>query len=163
MGDDQDTGLRNKPEGTMAATNMGQAPTTGDPYYTDVDRGFGWLFFAGTVLGLAGLMRIVDAIWAFSYNGALPERLEDSVIGDNLTSYAWLWLVVGAVLILSSFLILTRSQFARWVGFIAATIGAISAMFWMPYYPIWSMTYVGIMVFTFYALAVHGGREEPAR
>jgi hypothetical protein len=149
----------------MAATNMGGVPTTGERYvaYAEEDRGFGWLFFAGTVLGLAGLMRIVDAIWAFSYNGALPERLEDSVIGDNLTTYAWLWLVVGAVLIVSSFLILTRSQFARWVGFIAATIGAISAMFWMPYYPIWSLTYVGIMVLTFYALAVHGGRQEPVR
>ena len=33
------------------------------------DRGSGWLVLAGTVLGLAGLMRIIDAIWAFRYNG----------------------------------------------------------------------------------------------
>ena len=36
------------------------------------DKGFGWLFFAGTVLGLAGLMRIVDSIWAFRYKGRCP-------------------------------------------------------------------------------------------
>jgi hypothetical protein len=34
----------------------------------------------------------------------------------------------------------------------------VSAMAWMPYYPIWSMTYIGIAVFTFYALARYGGR-----
>jgi hypothetical protein len=151
------------------ATNMGRRVpvTTDDGYaeygYDDTGRGSGWLFFVGTVLGLAGLMRIIDAIWAFSYNGALPERLEDGVLGDNLTTYGWVWLIVGAILIVSSFLILIRSQFARWVGFFAATIGALSAMTWMPYYPIWSLTYIGIMLLVFYALAVHGGREEPVR
>ncbi len=151
----------------MATTNLpGAVSATAidgpvvDPYE---ERGSGWLFFAGTVLGLAGIMRIIDSIWAFSYNGALPDGLKDGVLGSSLTTYAWLWLVVGAVLILSSFLILTRSQFARWVGFIGATIGAISAMTWMPYYPIWSMTYVGIAVLTFYALARYGGREVYAR
>ena len=33
----------------------------------------------------------------------------------------------------------------------------------MPYYPIWSMTYIGIAVFTFYALARYGGREPTMR
>jgi|1186.fasta_scaffold928531_1 hypothetical protein len=119
----------------------------------------GWLLFAGTVLGLAGLMRVFDAIWAFAYNGALPQHLQDSVLGSNLTTYAWLWLIVGALLIVSSFLLLSRSQLARWVGFVAAAVLALSAMAWMPYYPVWSLTYVGIAVLTFYALAVHGGRE----
>jgi hypothetical protein len=32
----------------------------------------------------------------------------------------------------------------------------------MPYYPVWSLTYIAIFVATFYALARYGGRE-PAR
>ena len=119
----------------------------------------GWLFFAGTVLGLAGLMRLLDSIWAFRYNGALPDELSDGLLGDKLTTYAWVWLIVGILLIVSSWLLLYRSQLARWVGFVAATIGALSAMTWMPYYPIWSLTYVAMFVTTFYALAAHGGRE----
>ena len=43
------------------------------------------------------------------HNGALPEGLKGGVLGSNLTSYAWLWLVVGVVLLVSSFLILIRS------------------------------------------------------
>ena len=119
----------------------------------------GWLFFAGTVLGLSGLMRLLDSIWAFSYDGALPDELADGLLGDKLTTYAWVWLIVAVLLLVSSWLLLYRSQLARWVGFVAATIGALSAMTWMPYYPIWSLTYVAMFVLVFYALAAHGGRE----
>jgi hypothetical protein len=124
------------------------------------ELGIGWLFFAGSVLGIAGLMRIVDAFWAFRYNGALPENLEDGVLGSNLDNYAWTWLIVGIVLIVSSFLILTGSQFARWVGYIASVIAAVSAMTWMPYYPIWALTYVLIAMLVLYALAQYGGRDR---
>jgi hypothetical protein len=126
--------------------------------YPDDDPGSGWLFFAGTILGLAGLMRIIDSIWAFRYHGSLPNNLQNAVLGSNIKNYAWTWLIVGVILVLSSFAVLGRSQFARWIGMIAAGIGALSAMTWMPYYPIWSLTYVAVAVLVIYALAAHGGR-----
>ncbi len=135
---------------------------TGDYAEGYEDAGAGWLVLAGTVLGLAGLMRIVDAIWAFRYNGQLPDNLQDGVLGDSVTGYGWIWLIVGIILIVSSFLILSRSQIARWVGYIAAVILGLTAMTWMPYYPIWSLMYVGIAVLTFYALARYGGRRRVA-
>ena len=119
----------------------------------------GWLFFAGTILGLAGLMRLVDSYWAFIYNGALPNALQDGTLGSSLHNYGWAWLIVGVLLIVSSFLVLVRSQFARWVGMIGAAISALSAMAWMPYYPEWSLVYVGMALLVLYALAAHGGRE----
>jgi asparagine N-glycosylation enzyme membrane subunit Stt3 len=127
--------------------------------YPDVMRGSGWLFFAGTILGLAGLMRIMDAFWAFRYKGALPDGLQNGLFGDNIKHYAWAWLLVGVILIVSSFLILARSQVARWIGYIAAVIMGLSAMTWMPYYPIWSIAYVTIAVLVFYALARYGTRD----
>ena len=148
---------------TSTGINRPTAQTTDDrlEVYPDEEKGSGWLFFAGTVLGLAGIMRIIDSIWAFTYKGTLPSgvQLSHGVLGSSLKNYAWTWLIVGVVLVLSSFLILVRSQFARWIGFFAATIGGVSAMAWMPYYPVWSLTYVGIAVLTFYALARYGGRE----
>jgi len=137
----------------------GQTRRNQSVVYSDEAPGTGWLLFAGSILGLAGVMRIVDSIWAFSYNGALPEGLKDGVLGSNLNNYAWAWLIVGIVLIISSGLVLTGSQFARWIGLFAAAIGALSAMTWMPYYPVWSLTYVGIAVLTFYALARYGGQQ----
>jgi hypothetical protein len=126
--------------------------------YPDESPGAGWLFFAGTVLGLAGVMRIFDSIWAFRYSGAVPDGLKDGILGSNLQHYAWAWLIVGVILIISSCLVMARSQFARWIGLIAAAIGAVSAAAWLPYYPVWSLTYVGMAALTLYALARYGGR-----
>ncbi|MGO9872888.1 MAG: hypothetical protein ACLPVY_03735 [Acidimicrobiia bacterium] len=149
---------------TSINLNAMSVETQGDPYgqygvYQDEDAGFGSLFFAGTMLGLAGIMRLVDAFWAFYYKGALPQGLANGVLGSHLGNYAWLWLAVGILLIVSSFLILVHSQFGRWVGFAAATVGAVSAMVWMPYYPVWSLMYVLIAVLVFHSLVRYGGRE----
>jgi hypothetical protein len=145
----------------MTEMQAGQASADAQDDRLELDPdvpGFGWLFFAGTVLGFAGVMRVIDAIWAFGYNASLPEGLEDGILGSNLKTYAWTWLAVGIILIAASVFVLVRSQFARWIGFIAAAIGGISAMTWMPYYPVWSVTYIGLAVLVFYALARHGGR-----
>jgi hypothetical protein len=126
------------------------------------EAGYGWLFFAGTILGLAGLMRIVDGFWALRYGGGLqglPDKLPDGVLGDNLKTYGWVWLGVGILLIISSVLVLSRNQFARIFGLVAVFIMTISAMTWMPYSPVWSLTYVVIGMLAVYALAAHGGRE----
>ena len=92
---------------------------------------------------------------AASYLKLARRRLRDRTF-DN---YAWTWLVVGLILIVASLLLMVRSQLARWIGYIAAGIAALSAMTWMPYYPIWAMTYVLIALLVFYALAQYGGRN----
>ena len=128
--------------------------------YDSDEEGSGWLIFAGTMLGLAGIMRIIDAFWAFGYHGSLPENLQDGVLGSDLKNYGWLWLFVGIIMLVSSFFVLVRLQLARWIGFIAAAIGGLSAMTWMPYYPVWSLVYIALAVLVFYALARYGGRLD---
>jgi hypothetical protein len=123
------------------------------------ERGGGWLLFAGIALLLAGVMRIFDAIWAFSYHGVLPADLEGAIFGHSLKTYGWVYLAVGVILILSGLGVMARSQGARWIGIFAAAIGGISAIWWMPFYPIWALTYIGICFFVIYGLAAHGERE----
>jgi hypothetical protein len=123
------------------------------------EKGGGWLIFASIVLGIAGIMRIFDAIWAFSYHGALPNNLQNALFGHSLKTYGWVYLVVGIVLILCAGGVVAGSQFSRWLGVFAGAVMAISAIWWMPYYPIWSVTYIVIGIFVIYGLAVYGDRE----
>jgi hypothetical protein len=125
-------------------------------------RGGGWVVFAAIVLAVAGIMRIFDAIWAFRYHGVLPENLEGAIFGHSLKTYGCVYLVVAVVLIVCAFLVLSGSQVGRWVGIIAGAIGCISAIWWMPYYPIWSLTYIAIGALVIYALAAYGGTAEAA-
>jgi hypothetical protein len=123
------------------------------------NNGQGWMIFAAVALGVAGIMRIFDAIWAFRYHGAVPENLQNALWGTTLKNYGWLWLIVGIILILCAFGVLARSQVSRWIGVFAGAVAAISAIWWMPYYPIWSLTYIGVGIFVIYALVAHGSRE----
>jgi hypothetical protein len=127
------------------------------------NKGEGWLVFAAIALGIAGVMRIFDAIWAFRYHGAVPENLQNALWGTTLKNYGWLWLIVGIVLILCAGGVAARSQLSRWIGIFAGAVAAISAIWWMPYYPIWSLTYIAIGVLVVYGLAAYGGREPVAQ
>ncbi len=86
---------------------------------------------------------------------------EGALLGTTLSTYGWAYLV-GVILILSSFAVLNRSQFARWIGIISGVVLTVSAMWRMPICRVWSLGYVIIGILVIYALAVDGGRNVPA-
>ncbi|MCU0260619.1 MAG: hypothetical protein MUE78_06335 [Ilumatobacteraceae bacterium] len=118
----------------------------------------GWVFFAAIMLIFAGLFRLGDAIWAFGYDGAVPEALEGALLGTDLSVYGWWWLAVAALLFFSGIALFSGSQLGRWIGIIAGFVSAFGAMTWMPYYPIWSATHILIAILVVYGLAAHGSR-----
>ena len=74
------------------------------------------------VLGVAGIMRIFDAIWAFRYHGVLPQNFEDAIFGHSLKTYGWVYLIVAVVLILCALGVVVRSQVSRWIGIFAGAV-----------------------------------------
>jgi hypothetical protein len=121
------------------------------------------LTFSGVVLIILGIMRIFDAIWAFEYNGTVVDNLHGAIFGHSLTTYGVLWLIVGVILIFAGFLVMNpgglAAQVSRWVGIVASGLAAIIAVTWMPYYPVWSLIYIGIAVMVIYGLAAHFDQE----
>jgi hypothetical protein len=123
----------------------------------------GWLTFSGVVLLFTGIMRVFDAIWAFIYDGPVVNDLHNALFGHSLTTYGVVWLIVGAILIFAGIFILSpvgvTTQVARWVGIVAAAIAAVTAVTWMPYYPVWALIYIGIAVIVIYGLAARFEEE----
>jgi hypothetical protein len=120
-------------------------------------EGEGWLLFAAIVLMTAGVMRIFDALWAFDKDDELTTNLQVLLFDDSLDAYGWIWLVVGALLVVAGFGVLSGSQPARWFGIFMAAISAISAFLWIYAFPIWSLVSVLISIGVIYALATYGG------
>jgi hypothetical protein len=80
---------------------------------------------------------------------------------------SWIWLVIGIVLIAAGALVMGPSdrpsgEVSRWIGIIAAALGAISAMFLVPYYPVWSLIYIAIAIMVIYGLFAHYGEKATA-
>jgi hypothetical protein len=124
-------------------------------------RRSGWLTFSAVVLIIAGIMRVIDAIWAFGYKGPLPDNLQGALLGHSLQTYGWVWLIAGIILIAAAALLLgprdkPGAEISRWVGIIAAALGAISAMFVVPYYPVWAILYIILAAMVMiYGLSAH--------
>lgn len=129
----------------------------------DDTKGSGWVAFASAILIFAGVMRFFDSIWAFRFEGQLPAGLEDATFGDDITTYAWIYLIVGIILVLVGIGVVFQSQFSRWFGVVAAALGGLSAMPWLPYFPIWTLIYIVLATVVIYALVAHGERQpEPS-
>lgn len=121
-------------------------------------RGEGWLLFSAVVMITAGIMRILDALWAFDKDDEISEELQVVLWEDGLAAYGWLWLAVGVLLIAAGLGVLSGAEWARWFGIVVAALGAISAFLWIYVFPIWSLVGALVAFAVIYGLATYGGR-----
>jgi len=126
--------------------------------YGGYEKGAGWLFFAGTMLGLAGLFNAIDGIVALSKSSFYVSGAR--YVFSDLRTWGWIVLIVGLVEILASFAILARAQWARWFGIVVASLGALAQFAFMQSYPWWSITVLTLCILTVYGLAAYGGRPK---
>jgi hypothetical protein len=125
--------------------------------YEEEERGSGWLVYAATMLGLAGIMSIIDGIVALSKSKFYTANA--TYVFSDLRTWGWIILIVGVLLIVAAMGVTTGSQFARWFGMIAAGLNAIAQFSFIQAYPFWSMLVFALDVLVIYALAVYGGRR----
>ena len=61
----------------------------------------GWLTLSAVVLMIAGVMRVIDAVWAFSYRGTLPVDLQHALAGHSLATCGWISIITGVIFLCS--------------------------------------------------------------
>jgi hypothetical protein len=140
----------------LAVAQSGEPDAVVGGTHDGYERGSGWLFFAGTMIGLAGLFSTIDGIVALSKSSFYVADAR-YVFGD-LRTWGWIVLAVGVLEICASFAILGRAQWARWFGIAIASLGALAQFAFMQSYPFWSLTVLTACVLAVYGLAVYGGQ-----
>lgn len=115
----------------------------------------GWSYFASMMLMIVGAFAIIDGIVAIA-------KKEFFVVGQkwvfsfNVTTWGWIHLILGILLVLVGMGILSGNILARTLGVIIAMISAIVNFMWLPYYPIWGVTAIAIDIAIIWALTAHG-------
>ena len=137
---------------------MAVAIETDQPWASQgMPRGASWLAFASTMLFVSGGFKLFDALWAFEYGDEVSDGVQTVLFEGDLTSWGWVWLVVGITLIVAAIAVVTGVQWARWFGIVAAGVSAISFFPWIYYKPLWTLLSVMLAVLVIYALAMYGG------
>jgi len=131
--------------------------TRDDAYEFDEERGFGWLLFGATMLGLAGVLSVIDGIVALSKSSFYTAGAH--FVFSDLRTAGWIAIILGALLIVAAMGVFSGSGFARWFGILMASLSLIGHFTAVQAYPFWILIMITLDILVIYALAVYGGKK----
>ena len=123
--------------------------------YADVEKGSGWLLFAGIMIVMVGVLNVIYGIAAIDNANFFVAN--QKYILSGLNTWGWVMLIVGALQILAAFSIWSGGGLGRWLGIGLASLNAIAALLSLPAYPFWSLAVFTIDILIIYGLAAYGG------
>ena len=115
----------------------------------------GWTAFAGIMMVLMGGWWIITGLVAI-VNDEFYVVGEEWVFQFDVTTWGWIHLILGIVILISGFGLFTANVWARTVGVIIAVIAALVGFAWLPWYPIWAIIFIAVSVAIIWALTAHG-------
>jgi len=114
----------------------------------------GWVVFAAVMMLIIGGL---DALYGLAaiLNNEIVIVGGSGVIVADITTWGWVTLILGVLLLLTGIGLLAENQMARWaaVGLIAA--GAVIQLAWFPAAPLWTILTVALSVVVVYELTAH--------
>jgi hypothetical protein len=128
---------------------------TARPTRASIDQTPGSLTFAAMLMLLVGTFHLVQGLVAL-VNDDFYVTGQEYVFRFDLTTWGWIHLLAGAVVILVGAGLLSGAAWAEIPTVVLAGFSVLASFLWMPYYPIWSLTVIAFDVFVIWALVSHG-------
>ncbi|MFC9787683.1 hypothetical protein [Rhodococcus sp. NPDC127528] len=118
-----------------------------------VKQGFaaGASIAAAILLLTVGILQIFQGISAVAKDNVL-------VVGPqytyqfNITTWGWIHIVVGILIALTGFALLSGATWARIAAIFLAALSIIANFLWLPYYPLWSILIIALDVVVIWAV-----------
>jgi len=115
----------------------------------------GYIMFASFILIMIGIFHAIDGLAAI-INDTFYQQVGDYVFKFDATTWGWIHLIGGIIVLIAGFSLYGGAIWARTVGVIVALISAIASFASLPYYPIWSILIIVLDVCVIWALTLHG-------
>ncbi|MFF0816232.1 hypothetical protein ACFYVR_13940 [Rhodococcus sp. NPDC003318] len=113
---------------------------------------------AGTSIGAAVILVTVGVIQLFQGIAAVAED-EVFVVGVeyvykfDLTTWGWIHIVLGVIVILVGLALFTGAGWARVSAIVIAALSILANFMWLPYYPWWSILIIALDVVVIWAVS----------
>jgi hypothetical protein len=119
------------------------------------DAGAGWVTFAGIILIVVGIFQAFPGLVAILEDEILV-LTPDYLVQFDATTWGWVHMIIGLIVMVSGFGIFSGNVLARTVGVFVAIGSMLTMFFWMPWYPVWAIVIIAMDVAIVWALTVHG-------
>jgi uncharacterized membrane protein len=116
----------------------------------------GWITFAGVMLIIGGSLGLIFGLIA-AVNDNWVVFTNRGQVSLDLSTWGWVHIIVGAIVVLAGFGVFTGNILARIVGVAVAVVSLIANFLWLPVYPVWAIIIITIDVLVIWALTAHGG------
>jgi hypothetical protein len=125
--------------------------------YTDPATGWvGWIIFAAVFMIVIGAMNAIQGLAALFRDEAYWVTLQGDIVTFDVTTWGWIHLIFGILLVLVGVMLMQGSTFARVIGIALVSLNMIAQFSWTTLYPFWGLIVIAIDVVIIYALVVHG-------
>jgi hypothetical protein len=125
----------------------------------------GWILFAGIVMFVIGTLDFFEGLIAIirkHYYVVTPTQ----IIVFDMTTWGWITLIWGIVMICAALALISGAEWARWFGIVVVSASVLGQLAWLgsTAYPLWSLTIIALDIVVIYALTARwsGYREEVA-
>lgn len=115
----------------------------------------GWAAFAGIMMFVQGTWWMIAGFIAL-VNNDFYAVTEQYVFRFDTTTWGWIHLLVGLVLLAAGLGVFTGAVWARTVGVLVATMAMVVAFAWLPWYPIFALLFIVVSGFVIWSLTAHG-------
>ncbi|HEY5856486.1 MAG TPA: hypothetical protein VIW24_21240 [Aldersonia sp.] len=107
---------------------------------------------AAIVLITVGVLQFFQGIAAIAKDDVFVVGIE-YVYKFDLTTWGWIHLILGVVVVLVGIALLTGATWARISGVILLALSIVANFLWIPYYPWWSITVIALAILAIWGLA----------
>jgi hypothetical protein len=118
------------------------------------ERGTGGAVFAATIMIIAGCFGVLQGI-ALIAKGTFYVQPANYWINTGASTWGWWLLIVGIVVLLAGFGVISGAAWARWLGIVIVSIQALTNFAFIPVQPFWAITLILVDFWVIHSLFVH--------
>ncbi|HVW45499.1 MAG TPA: hypothetical protein VHA76_00480 [Solirubrobacterales bacterium] len=114
----------------------------------------GWAVFAAVMLLIIGGLDALYGLAAILNNEIVIVGGHGVIVAD-VSTWGWVTLILGILLLLTGIGLLAENELARWVAIFLIAAGAVIQLAWFPAAPLWTILVVALSVVVVYQLTAH--------
>lgn len=107
---------------------------------------------AAILLAVAGILSVLQGIAAIASDEIFVTGIQYTYAFD-VTGWGWVHLIVGVLVVLTAFALMTGATWARVTAVVLAGLSIVVNFVWLPYYPLWGIMVIALDVVVIWAVS----------